>query len=143
MNRPDAPRSCEECRERQVNCEDPELCWFDGQCPFDEIDGHDDLLVIYRFAMQGIEMWETGGENGGPKTKHFGINTERFRLALDLFQVPIRQTDPASTLLPFENALEAHDWVTLVANAATKAPLTGLEEARDAMRRRNRESQVG
>lgn len=143
MYRPDAPRSCEECRFRQENAPDPEVCWFSGQCPFDEIADHDDLLVIYRFAMMGIEMWETGGENGAPKEKKFGINTERFRLAVDLYQVPIRSNDPPSKMLPFESALEAHEWVQLVASAATEAPMAEIYAAREEMRRRNREGAVG
>ena len=137
MNRPDAPRSCEECRVKQENCEDPSICWFD-QCPFDEIAEYPDLVTIYRFAMQGIEMWETGGQDGAPKQKRFGVNTEKFRLALDLYQVPIRDSDPPSKHLPFESALEAHEWVTLVAESATSAPLDGLAEARANMLRENR-----
>lgn len=84
-------------------------------------------------------MWETGGEHGTPKEKRFGLNSERFRLALDLFQIPIRDNDPPSKMVGFENALEAHEWVTMVATAATNAPMAPILEAREEMIRRNRE----
>lgn len=120
------PKSCTECRDTQEFTADPSSCFF-GECPFEDLAEEPDLPEVFSFAMRSVERWTTKDKATKQDRDQYALSPERFRLACDEY------------LVPRERMAEAHEWVDLVARAATEAPDMILRAAREQNRRLRRQ----
>jgi len=125
--------------------EDPNECWykanFDKSCPYKEFCQHSGLVERLNFSMMSIEAWEHTDPNTKLKETKYGFSPERFRLALDLYGVPLRAYDPPSDRVDFNDGLHAFNWTQQVRGAMEDAPKQSMIEAR-ARRRKKRQEQI-
>lgn len=76
--------------------------------------------------MRSVEKWTEKDKATNADRDRYGLSPERFRLACDEY------------LVPREKMREAHEWVDLVARAASEAPDVHIQETRERLRRERR-----
>lgn len=95
----------------------PDLCFYEDRlgleaCPFSLLSYDSRLPAIYNFCAMSIEKYEesgVGNQNIQLKKTKYSVSIEKFEFACRLFQVH------------GSNVMEAFDWASLVARAATEA----------------------
>ena len=122
---------------------DPDLCWFQdyqqAPCPYELLASRQEVVERLNFAMTAIESWSHTDRHTKVEETKYGVSPERFQMALKIYGVPLRVTDPPSEHVDFLNGIHALRVTRLVAEAMVDAPKQTLIAARQRRRERRGE----
>ena len=128
--------------------DDPNECWYvhndqcEG-CPYENIAKHPEVIDRIQFSMLSIEGWTHTDPHSKIESKKYSVSPERIQLALTIFGVPLRSSDPPSERVDFKDGLHAMNVASIVATALEEAPNRTIVQARERRRQKRLDESDG